>query len=180
MAGLVDTLAKHFPNVEFISTGPEYKDIVWLGDTIISEQQIQEKMVETLRTERINKVREESVAVRAFATEKIVGTSDYYMLRTYDLKRSEAYRYKIATDPQDTDFPALYQEAMGTGVTVKQLAEAVLEQYDLSAKYLNPILGQIEAIRRSKIVELNQAVSIEELQTVSEPTWPDLSNLQMI
>lgn len=176
-------ITRNYPNAEFYATGPLYSNIVWLS-TPIPKAELDEKMLFTAKGLRADEIREESIHVRMVATKLIVGTSDIHMLRTYDEKKTEAERF-LHDNPDDSNivpsnYPALNEEATRTGVTIRQLAGAVIQQYNAAAQYLNPILGEIEAIRRNKIAEIDAAQSMTELEDIAAPTWIDLSGIQMI
>jgi hypothetical protein len=177
-------LAMFYPNVEYYTQGPAYSDIVWLSDAI-SKDDLDAKALDTVKSLRISVIKEESIVQRAFATKGIVGTNDILMLRTYDSKREEATRL-LATYPNTSDviddstFFLLRVESTNTGTPLRVLAEAVLEQYALSAQYLNPILGAIEAVRRNKIAEIIECTTITDVDNLVNPIWPDLSFLSAI
>lgn len=176
-------ISRFYPNAECYSTGPLYSDIVWLSAPV-SKADLDVKMLETAKNIRADAVREESVHVRTVATKLVVGTSDIYMLRTYDVKKAEADRF-IQDNPADneidiTRYNLLAQEADSTGVPLRLLAAAVVQQYQASEQYLNPILGAVEAARRNKIAEIEAAVSMDALNDIGETVWPDLTMLNPI
>ena len=176
-------ISRFYPNAEFYSTGPLYSDIVWLSAPV-PKADLDVKVLETAKSIRADEVREESVHVRTIATKLVVGTSDIYMLRTYDAKKSEADRF-IQDDPADnaidiTRYTLLSQEAATTNVPLRLLAAAVVQQYQASEQNLNPVLGEIEASRRNKIAEIEAATSMEALIDIEPVVWPDLTKLKSI
>lgn len=177
-------IARYYPNAEYYVVGTSYSDIVWLSDPIAKED-LDSKILSTLVAIKIEEIKVESIDQRSVATKLIVGTTDILMLRTYDEKRGEAIRL-LSTYPNVEDvidestFFLLRVESTNTGVSLRVLAEAVLEQYALSAQYLNPILGAIEAVRRNKIADIIACATIEEIYAVPNPVWPDLSFLSAI
>lgn len=177
-------ITRYFPQSQHYSIGTRYEDIVWICNQV-SKEDLDAKMLDAAKDIRSEAVREESIFIRSLATKFIVGTDDLYMLRTYDEKRSEAERLftKYPTEDMkfsENEFRLLKEEARRTGVTTRQLASAVLEQYDLAAEFLNPVLGDIEAVRRNIIVAIYECTTMDQLSDLADPEWPDLSFLQAI
>jgi len=177
-------ITRYFPQSQHYSVGPRYEDIVWICNPV-SKEELDAKMLDVAKDMRAEVVREESIFIRSMATRLVVGTDDLHMLRTYDVKREEAEKFFKAYPSDDTgirasDFPVLKEESSRTGVTLRQLASAVLEQYALAAVHLNPALGAIEAVRRNKIEEIYNCVTKDDLDDVVDPVWPDMTFLPAI
>lgn len=170
-------ITRFFPQSQHYSVGPRYEDIVWITQPLAKEV-LDEKMLDVAKDMRAEVVRQESIYVRAVATKIVVGTDDLLMLRTYDEKQKEAEQFLIDGDVSKCNL--LRQEAGQTGVDLEVLANAVLDQYRLSSEILNPVLGAIEAVRRNKINDIYLAVSLDSLEDVADPVWPDLLGLQPI
>lgn len=203
VASYPQVLAHYFPDTEFVSYGDRYEDIVWLSETVVNKSSLDSKLVEFLQSQYINWVRDEAKDVREEASFRVIGSSDPSMLKVYDKKKEQSLEFMarfdnnespetltystmssaLASEDQDTlnsRYPLVFVEAEGTGVTLWQQCYAVLDQYRLSEEHLDPILGQIEVIRRNKIAEFLQAQTEAEVYSVSAPVWPDLSSLQEI
>lgn len=170
-------ITRFFPQSQHYAIGPRYEDIVWITQPLDKEV-LDGKMLDVAKDMRAEVVRQESIYVRAVATKLVIGTDDLLMMRTYDEKRSEAEQFLIDGDASKCNL--LRQEAGKTGVTLELLAAAVLEQYRLSSETLNPVLGDIEAVRRNKIADIYQAESLEALDDIADPVWPNLLGLQPI
>lgn len=170
-------ITRFFPKSQHYSIGPRYEDIVWITQPIEKEV-LDAKMLDVAKELRAEVVRQESIYVRAVATRLVIGTDDIMMLRTYDEKRKEAEQF--IQDGDASKCHLLRQEANKTGSSLSELAHAVMEQFGLSSQELNPTLGDIEAIRRNKIAEIYSCTSVEAVQDIADPVWPDLLNLRAI
>lgn len=170
-------ITRFFPQSQHYTIGPRYEDIVWITPAI-DKTVLDDKMLEVAKSMRAEVVRQESVFVRSLATRAVIGTDDLHMLRTYDEKKREAEQLLAGGSPADCHL--LIQEAGRTSVPLEVLAYAVLEQYRLCSEELNPTLGDIEAVRRSKIAEIDSCTSVEDVSDVADAVWPDISRLRAI
>lgn len=170
-------IARFFPQAQHYSIGPRYEDIIWITEPV-EKSLLDAKVLDMAKNLRSEIVREESIYVRALATKLVIGTDDLLMMRTYDEKYKEAEQ--LLVDGDESKCNLLRQEASRTGISASDLAYAVIAQYRLSSQELNPMLGEIEAIRRNKTAEIEACVSIESLSDIEEAVWPDLTKLQAI
>lgn len=175
-------ITRFYPQSQHYAIGQRYEDIVWIHNPV-SKEELDLRMLDVAKDMRAEDVRQDSIFLRSIATRLVIGTDDPFMLRTYDEKRKEAERF-VRTNPYPEtaqgSYPALKGEAALTGTTVGELAVAVLEQYEMTSRELNPFLGEIEGTRRMKMAEIYDAVDMDALNDVGAPEWPDVSKLKTI
>lgn len=177
-------ITRYFPQSQHYSIGPRFEDIVWICNPV-EKHELDAKMLDVAKDMRAEVVREESIFIRSMATKLVVGTDDLHLLRTYDERLAEAKRLSAKYPTEDmkfsvNEFRVLKEEASRTGVTVRQLASAVMAQYALASEQLNPILGTMETARRNMMANIYECATMEDLIDLAEPAWPDLSFLPAI
>lgn len=199
----VEVVAEFFPDSECVSYGERYDDIVWLKGNQVPKQELDEKLLSLLKDRYKQHIHSEADRMRSEAANRVLGTSYPTMLRVYDQKKVQAEAYVTAVSisgseeersvgmfctEMDDDlvgslsvrYPLLFREALGTLTPLSVLCYAVLDQFNLSNLNLDPILGDIEAVRRNKIQEYSDATTQEQVRAVSEPVWPQVLLLEEI
>ena len=197
-----EVASAYYPDSEFVAYGTTYSDIVWTSPAI-PEADVTAKYLELLKIRYIEWVKDEATKLREEASYRVIGTDVPSMIRIYDIKKVQAKdfmeRFDAGATPEtatystmssalsqaDQDilkdrYPLVFEEAEGTSLTLWQQCWAILDQFRLAAIVLEPILGQLEAVRRNKIQEYLLAPDIASVLAITEPVWSDIDLLQEI
>lgn len=171
----------------------EHDTVTWTDEgEAISPEDIEVTRFELLKSEMTALIRTAAVRSVSAITVYAIGSSDMRQLYVYALKREEAnWLIKTGADlelsnPDTTpercqeilnNVHMLAVEAPMTGSTVPELAYIVISQYELSQSILNGVIGQIEATRRLTIGAIAAAESYADLDAITEPVWPGITDV---
>lgn len=198
-----EIVAKFYPERRCIVYANDYAKIDWVDSEPVPKEELDALYITTLRERYIVLVKDEAESMRAAASYAVIGTDYPRMLLVYEKKKKEAISFmeqsaqgsqaevaarESMVSALDVNlqaqlavrYPILSVESEGTGVSMWQLAYAVLDQFRLSEQHLDPVLGQLEVIRRNKIYEYEQAQTEEAIRSIAAPIWPQVDTLQQI
>lgn len=183
----VNIISYKWPDRECYSVGPTYAQIIWTdGQAAIPEQDILNVHLEYAKEEAIEYIKDLSSKEREAAELKVLGTDDPNFIKVYEEKYSASKHYIEETAAGRTPDPILTgiltAEAAGFSVTEDWLAAEIVSQHEAAFNQLMPIIGDIEAIRRTRIFQIEAApdvATVEQLRTAAI-IWPDLSGLTVI
>jgi hypothetical protein len=186
----VHIINKQWPTRQVYSIGDLYSDLVWLDelDPILENDLVAQHLPYAIE-EAVEYIRVQAVVIRNLAHKKVLGTDDANLIRLYEEKTKAAKEYidVYVSEIEGATIDAsreqmLVAEAAGLGITAEYLAGAIMYQSVSANEQLLPILGTIEAVRRARIYQIENATTVEAVTALRNAaiSWPDLSSLVVI
>lgn len=183
----VNIISFKWPDRECYSVGPTYAQIIWTdGKPPISEPDILAVHLEYSKEEAIDYIKDLSSVERELAELRVLGTDDPNFIKVYEEKYKAAKHFieeTAANRTPDTVLAGiLIAEAKGFSVTPSYLAAEIVSQHEKAFNRLMPVIGDIEAIRRTRIFQIEAAQDVQTVETLRTAAiiWPDLSSLTVI